>query len=122
MRADLAQFYQVNIDHVWTGLEDPAHVIALTEHLMLNPMSRVFAIRGGAPELQGWDASTIVQARMHNLLAGLIAGLAGKDFKLDDVLIEYPGRKVEAEEAIAEAIVPTIAEFSTAMFSKFMTE
>lgn len=116
MRADLAQFYSLNIDDVWTGELAVAHVIALTEHLVLNPMSRVFAIRGGAPELQGWDAATVVAARTHNLLAGLVAGFAGDKFPLDDILIEYPGRKAEAEEAV----VPTIAEFSAAMFTKFM--
>jgi len=118
MRADLAQFYTINLDHAWTGEQPVGHIIALTEHLALNPQSRVFAIRGGAPDLQGWDAATVVAARTHNLIAGLIAGLSGPKFKLEDILIEYPGPKTEAEEAI----VPTIAEFSTALFNKFMSE
>jgi len=80
------------------------HVIILIEHLALNPHSRVFAIRGGTPELQGWDATTVINARTHNLIAALIGGLGGQD--MTDMLIDYPGSKnVEPEpQNLAEFI------------------
>jgi hypothetical protein len=84
----------VRIDDVWDGIEDAWHVVVLTEQLVLNPQSRVFAARGGTPELQGWDQHTIVLARTHNLLAGIVAGLS-KGTDLEDLLIAYPKAKPE---------------------------
>jgi hypothetical protein len=84
----------VRIDEVWEGREDAWHVVILAEQLVRNPHSRVHAIRGGTPELQGWDANTIVLARTHNLIAGLIAGLSS-GANLDDILITYPAPEPE---------------------------
>lgn len=79
----------------------------LTEQLVLNPHSRVFAIRGGTPELQGWDAATVMAARTHNLIAQLIAGLGGDSVDIKDLLIEYPGRK----EAEPIPVASTLSDF-----------
>lgn len=86
----------------------------LTEQLLLNPHSRVFALRGGTPELQGWDANTVVAARSHNLIASLIAALStGVD--LESLLINYP----KAAD-VAPAGPKTLAEFSEVAFQQFM--
>ena len=93
------------------------HVVVLVEHLVLNPQSRVFALRGGTPELQGWDAATVIAARTHNLIAGLVAGLAGGDVKMADLTIDYPGST--SAEAEPERQM-TLAEFSVGAFTEFM--
>lgn len=72
------------------------HVIILTEHLMLNPHSRVYAIRGGAMELQGWDQGTIVAVRTHNLILSLLQGLSGSHDPT--AFIDYPGVKPEEKQ------------------------
>lgn len=79
---------------------------------MLNPRSRVFAIRGGAPDLQGWDAATVIAARTHNLIAGLLQGLSGE--KNEDMFVDYPGVKPEEKQPA------TLAELTTAGFTQFM--
>lgn len=89
-------------------------MIVLTEQLLLNPHSRVFALRGGTPDLQGWDASTIVGARTHNLIAGLMAGLS-KGLDLDSLIITYP-----KAETVAPQGPTTLAEFSVSGFEQFM--
>lgn len=115
MRADLAQFYSgLNYDDVWTGRVSAYHVIILTEQLLLNPHSRVFALRGGNADLQGWDVATVVAARAHNLLAGLIAGLS-KGVDLESLLITYP-----TAEVAAPPTPMTLAEFSVSGFQQFM--
>ncbi|MCJ1709225.1 hypothetical protein [Microbacterium sp. VKM Ac-2923] len=81
---------------MWRGKVDAHRINLLTEHLALIPDSRVFALRGGASELQGWNAQAVLTARVHNLIAGLVAGLS-KDVKISDLLIEYPGAKAAAE-------------------------
>ncbi|GAA2577291.1 hypothetical protein [Microbacterium binotii] len=120
LRADLAEFYHLNIDDVWDGHLDPAHVIVLTAQLQLNPRSRVFAIRGGAPEMQGWDAATVIAARTHNLILSLIGGLSkGQDIKPH--LIEYPGRNVAEEEAVPKTLAEFIStHIDTGRFDAFM--
>ncbi|KJL39906.1 hypothetical protein [Microbacterium trichothecenolyticum] len=82
----------MRIDDVWAGKESAWHVVVLTEQLVRNPHSRVFAERGGTPELQGWDATAVIAARTHNLIAGIIAGLSSGT-SLDDLLIAYPSAK-----------------------------
>lgn len=89
------------------------HVLYLTEHLAMNPQSRVFAIRGGTPELQGWDAQTVIIARMHNLIASLIQGLSQGEPN-PDMFVDYPGAKPEEKQPA------TIAELSVAGFNQFM--
>lgn len=94
------------------------HVLYLAEHLVLNPHSRVFAIRGGAPDLQGWDAAAVIAARTHNLIASVIAGLS-KDDPDPAMFIHYPG--VTSEETQPLEIRPaTLADLSVAGFAKFM--
>jgi hypothetical protein len=88
-------------------------VIFLSEHLALNPHSRVFAIRGGAQELQGWDAATVVAVRTHNLIASLILGLSKAPAE-PGMFIEYPGITPEEQQPT------TLAEFSVSGFNKFM--
>lgn len=113
----MAQFYHLNIDDVWTGRLSVRHVLYLANHLVLNPHSRVFAIRGGSPELQGWDAATVVAVRTHNVIVSLIQGLAGKSNP--DMFIDWPGAK-QAEEA---AVQPrTIAELLSGALDNFMKE
>lgn len=102
---------------MWTGAVSVRHVIYLSEHLVLNPHSRVFAIRGGSPELQGWDQATIVAVRLHNLLAGLIQGLSGE--KNPDMFIDWPG----AEKTETTTYQPaTLAELIAGPLDKFMKE
>lgn len=92
------------------------HVVYLAEHLVLNPHSRVYAIRGGSPELQGWDAATVVAVRTHNLIASLIQGLAGE--KDPGMFIDWPG----AEKAETEIQPKTLAELMGGALDKFMNE
>lgn len=92
-------------------------MIYLSEHLVLNPHSRVYAIRGGSPELQGWDAATIVAVRTHNLIASLIQGLAGE--KDPGMFIDWPG----AEKAAETTIQPkTLAELVAGAWDNFIKE
>ncbi len=83
---------------MWRGTLDAHRVCVLTENLALVPDSRCYAIRGGAKDLQGWDAATVILARSHNLIAAIIGGL-GKDVDIDDLLIEHPLAKREAPKA-----------------------
>lgn len=85
---------------------------------MLNPQSRVYALRGGAQELQGWDAATVIAARTHNLIAGLVAGLSGGDVDMADLTIDYPGSSTSAEAEPERQM--TLAEFSVGAFTEFM--
>ncbi len=94
------------------------HVLYLAEHLVLNPHSRVFAIRGGAPDLQGWDAATVIAARTHNLIASLIAGLSKGDPD-PAMFIKYPG-VTEAEMEPTEIRPATLADLTVGGFAKFM--
>lgn len=73
-------------------------------------MSRVFAIRGGNPELQGWDANAVLTARLINTV------LAAVGVKEDDAYVQYPGRTKD------EDVMPfkTLAEFSESAFNKRM--
>lgn len=98
---------------MWDGKQPVRHVLYLAEHLALNPHSRVFAIRGGSPELQGWDAATVIAARAHNLIASLIQGLS-KGPANPEMFIDYPGAKPEEKQPA------TIAELSVAGFTEFM--
>lgn len=95
---------------MWAGTLPARHVIALTEHLQLNPRSRVFAIRGGNPELQGWDTNAVLTARLINVV------LAFAGVKDDTAFVQYPGRQAVEEEMPFK----TLAEFSEAAFGKFM--
>ena len=79
---------------------------------MLNPHSRVYAIRGGSPELQGWDAATIIAARTHNLIVSVIQGLSGTNDP--ELYVDYPGVKPEEKQPT------TLAELSIAGFNQFM--
>lgn len=81
---------------MWAGTLPAYHVLVLTEHLMLNPHSRVFAIRGGAMELQGWDQGTIVAVRTHNLILSLLQGFSGKHDP--EAFIDYPGAPPEEKQ------------------------
>lgn len=81
---------------MWAGTLSAYHVIVLTEHLVLNPHSRVFAIRGGSLELQGWDQATVVAVRTHNLILSLIQGLSGTHDPAG--FIDYPGAKPEEKQ------------------------
>ena len=83
---------------------------------MLNPHSRVFAIRGGSPELQGWDAATAVAVRTHNLIAQLIEGLSGK--KYPEMFIQWPGD--ESTETTEQP--KTLAELMAGPLDRFMNE
>lgn len=93
---------------MWAGTLSAHHVVVLAENLVLNARSRVFAIRGGTPELQGWDAHTVIAARTHNLIAGLIAGLS-RNTDLDALLIAYPAAAQHKHEP--EAAEQTLADF-----------
>src|SRR5690606_33790985 len=112
LRSDLAQFYGLNIDDVWNGTLSVRHVLWLAENLVLNPHSRAFAIRGGSPELQGWDAATVIAARTHNHIVALIQGLSGSHDP--DMYIDYPGSKPEEKQPA------TLAELTVAGFTQFM--
>lgn len=81
---------------MWAGTLSAYHVIVLTEHLVLNPHSRVFAIRGGSLELQGWDQATVVAVRTHNLILSLIQGLSGHHDP--EAFIDYPGATPEEKQ------------------------
>lgn len=89
------------------------HVVALTQHLELNPYSRVYAIRGGSPELQGWDQATLIAARTHNLIAALISAFS-KGEPSDDLFIDYPGATRELKQP------KTLADITVGGFNKFM--
>ena len=114
MRADLAQFYQINLDDVWAGTVPARHVNRLIENLVLNPQSRVYAIRQGSMEWLGWDATTSAVVRLHNLVAVLISAF-GKDIDLSELWMDAPDGAPEAEQ------FATIAEFNEAAFIKFMS-
>lgn len=102
---------------MWWGDLPVRHVLYLAEHLVLNPHSRVFAIRGGDPALQGWDAAAVIAARTHNLIASIIAGFMKEPD--DSIFIRYPGST--PEETQPKEIRPaTLADITAAGFSKFM--
>ena len=124
MRADLAQRYHLNIDDVWAGRVSAYHVIVLIGQLAADPHTRMYALAGGNPELQGWDANTVLAARTHNLIAGIVAGLGGKRIKLDDLLIDFPApaRADEAEEAEPKTLADFIAQrVDTGQLGDFFT-
>lgn len=114
MRADLAQFFNINIDDVWAGTVPAHHVNALIAHLMLIPHSRVYAIENGDLAHMGWDIAASIAASTHNLIAMVAAGLS-KDVDLEQLLIHAPG-----DDEPPAPKYPTIAEFSEAGFTKFM--
>lgn len=95
---------------MWAGRVSARHVIYLAENLVLNPQSRVFAIRGGTPELQGWDTNAVLTARLINVVLGVVG------VKDESVYVQYPGRA----DAEAEMPYQTLAEFSEAGFMKRM--
>lgn len=95
---------------MWAGKVSARHVLILAENLVLNPASRVYALRGGNPELQGWDASTRLLARLINTVLSLMG------VKDEAHYVQYPGR----EEAEEEMPYKTLAEFSEAGFMKRM--
>ncbi|RUQ06988.1 hypothetical protein D8M34_05830 [Microbacterium sp. HSID17254] len=101
---------------MWAGKVSAHHVVILAEHLVLNPHSRVYALRGGSPELQGWDAATVVAVRTHNLIASLIQGLAGQ--KDPAMFIDWPG----AEEHETTMQPRTIAELLSGTLDNFIKE
>ena len=78
---------------MWAGKVSAYHVIVLIGQLATDAHTRVYALAGGNPELQGWDANTVLAARTHNLIAGIVAGLGGKRVNLDDLLVDFPGPK-----------------------------
>ncbi|MGO2188180.1 MAG: hypothetical protein ACTH4Y_08025 [Microbacterium gubbeenense] len=117
MRADLQQFYGIDIDDVWAGRVSARHVLILAHQLTAVPDSRVFALRGGTPQLQGWDSGTVIAARTHNLIVTLINGLSGKSGDVpDDLFIHYPGTQKKPVEDQPK----TLADFSSIGFAKFM--
>ena len=77
-------------------------------------MSRTSAIRGGTPQLKGWDNQTVILARLHNLMASLLMGLSGGKGG-DDIFVKFP--KAPEQEAPE---MKTLADFSVAGFNKFM--
>lgn len=83
----------------------------LTEHLQMNPRSRVFAIRGGNPELQGWDTQAVLTARLINTVLAVVG------VKDDAAFVQYPGKAADEE------VMPykTLAEFSESAFRNFMS-
>ncbi len=95
---------------MWAGKVPARHVIVLTYNLSLNPQSRVFAIAGGTPELQGWDTTATLLARLINTVLGLMG------VKDESLFVKYPG----APEADEEMPYKTLAEFSEAGFMKRM--
>jgi hypothetical protein len=101
---------------VWDGKVSVRHVIILAEHLVLNPHSRVYAIRGGSPELQGWDAATVVAVRHHNLMVSLIQGLSGQ--KDPSMYIDWPG----AEDHETTIQPQTIAELLAGPLNAFANQ
>ncbi|MGF3056144.1 hypothetical protein [Microbacterium sp. YY-01] len=102
---------------MWRGKVGTKHVIYLSEHLCRNPYSRVFALRGGSPQLMGWDQHTVIAARTHNLIASLVSSLSGKHDP--ELFIDYPGG--EKKEQTVEVIAPaTIAEFSVSGFNNLI--
>lgn len=91
---------------MWAGKVSAYHVIVLIGQLAADANTRVYALAGGNPDLQGWNANTILAARTHNLIAGIVAGLGGKRVNLDDLLVDFPAPKA------AELPEPkTLAEF-----------
>lgn len=99
---------------MWAGRIAARHVVILSHQLLLNQHSRCFAIKGGTPELKGWDASTQIEARTHNLIASLLMGLSGGKSQ-PGLFIDYP------KPPVAEVEQPkTLAEFSVAGFNRFM--
>lgn len=115
LRADFQQFYGLDIDDVWTGALSPSHAYILAQHLKRNPHSRVFAIHGGTPELQGWDAAAIIAARKHNLIAALFQGFS-KD-KSRDIFIDYPTAPEQVHSTYRPA---TLAELTDGHVNNFM--
>ncbi|WP_156366597.1 hypothetical protein [Microbacterium sp. No. 7] len=93
---------------MWAGTLSARHVIYLTGNLQTNPHSQVFAIRGGTPELQGWDTQAGLIARLINTLLAVVG------VKDPSAFVHYPTAQAE------EMPFKTIAEFSEASFSKFM--
>ena len=105
----------MNIDDVWTGRLSARHVVILTNQLVLNPNSRVYALKGGASDLQGWTTEATIAARTHNLIAGILAGFS-KGVSASDLLIEHPAVRVANEVKQPK----TLAEFSISGFNSFM--
>lgn len=113
MRADLQQFYGLNIDDVWAGRVSARHVVIVTRQLALNPHSRTFATRNGDALAQGWDAATVIAARTHNVLVGFLSGFGGEPN--DELFVKFPGvDKPEVEQP------KTLAEFSDIGFTRFI--
>lgn len=120
MRADLAQFFQLNIDDVWAGRVPVRHVLGLINHLTLMSNSRIYALEQGDIEWMGWDTNTSVLASLHNHVVRLIGGLSNAEDKdVEPLMIRPPGGGGE-DQPVAEETFPTIAEFSARMFTEFM--
>ncbi len=92
------------------------HVLYLANHLVLNPHSRVYAIRGGSPELQGWDAATVIAVRMYNLIAAVVQSFS--KVKDPSVFIDWPG--AEKHENVFQP--KTLAELVSGPLDSFMNE
>lgn len=116
----MQQFYGVNIDDVWAGRQPVGHVLVLAEHLKLNPRSRVYALHRGDIGFMGWDPAAEILANQYDQFGALMAGLSGEKHIDPARLYPRPGEEQSQAAGEQEPIVPTIAEFSAATFTRFM--
>ena len=121
LTADLAQFFNVNLDHVWTGEVSPRFVLKLVGHLSFIPESRTRALRlGGDLRFIGWDKRAEIAADTFDLIQATIAGFGGQPLTQESYYPRpggvQPQDATPAEEK--EASVPSIAEFSVGAFMR----
>jgi len=60
--------------------------------------------------MQGWDINTVLAARTHNLMAGIVAGLGGRGVKIDDLLVDFPAPKSVAPDPEPRTLAEFIAQ------------
>lgn len=99
----------MRIDDVWSGREEPGHVLALAEQLKLIHDSRIRALWLGGIEFLGWDVAQYARANLYDLIAALAKGLGGKSMTDAD---RYPRPTVKA----AQETTMTIADFNIQNF------
>lgn len=133
MTADLAQFYNVNLDDVWAGRVSAGWVLKLASQLVLNPNARVRMIElDGSPLDLGWDASTERIADVFDLFSISIAARGGKGAADDAPVMPRVGRRGKPRELgevpsspvadEGELFAPSIADFNVGAWMQLVSK
>ncbi|WP_243063184.1 hypothetical protein [Humibacter sp. RRB41] len=108
LRADLQEFYGINIDDVWNGRITVRHVLELVPQLGSIPHSRMRAEEIGF-DFFGWGRTEVVLANLFDRLTYLLSG--------EDLTDEsrYPRPSEDEPEQAA-----TVAEFDVDRFQRLL--